>query len=225
MLTGSFYMKYFLYSIHCLFVIAIFLFTFVFLKRDVSKTTIWVDDFIKQLQSGILQINNQFLLKQENVGSVSVGSFADVVGGTSTVDSSSDLITQQMVSDTFLEYGESNIALEVQTGKMSGYGPDCYGCSGYLASGRYVGNGITTYTDSVYGDVRILAGDIRYPYGTIVRVKNSRLGDFLAIVLDRGASIGFGKQFLFDLLYASESLAALDEVSYQVTFEILRYGF
>ena len=115
--------------------------------------------------------------------------------------------------------------LETQVGSMSGYGPDCKGCSGYLANGLYVGDGTIYYSDAKYGSVRILAGDRSYPEGTIVRVKNSKLSEFIGIVLDRGGSIGFGKAHLFDLLYPSQVLAAKDEVSYNVTFEILRYGY
>lgn len=115
--------------------------------------------------------------------------------------------------------------LEKQVGSLSGYGPDCKGCSGYLASGRYVGDGNIYYSDSTYGTVRILSGDKTYPFGTIVRVKSSSWGTFLAIVLDRGGGVGFGKTHLFDLLYASNSLAYDYGVSYNTVFEILRYGY
>lgn len=115
--------------------------------------------------------------------------------------------------------------LEKQVGSLSGYGPDCKGCSGYLASGRYVGDGNIYYSDSTYGTVRILSGDKTYPFGTIVRVKSSSWGTFLAIVLDRGGGVGFGKTHLFDLLYQSNSLAYDYGVSYNTVFEILRYGY
>ena len=115
--------------------------------------------------------------------------------------------------------------LEKQVGSLSGYGPDCKGCSGYLASGRYVGDGNIYYSDSTYGTVRILSGDKTYPFGTIVRVKSSSWGTFLAIVLDRGGGVGFGKTHLFDLLYPSNSLAYDYGVSYNTVFEILRYGY
>lgn len=109
-------------------------------------------------------------------------------------------------------------------GKLSRYGPDCYGCSGYLAYGKYVGNGIIYYSDSYYGNVRILAGDRSYPFGTIVRVSFNE-ESFLGIVLDRGGAIGFNRSALFDLLYPSEYLANIDGVSYNAKFEILRIGF
>ena len=113
--------------------------------------------------------------------------------------------------------------LEVQTGAISSYGPDCVGCSGTLASGFYAGNGNIYYQDSTYGSVRIVAGDRSYPFGTIVKVSGTPLGDFNAIVLDRGGGIGFGKRFLFDLLFPSE---AEGFGSYwNITFTILRYGY
>lgn len=110
---------------------------------------------------------------------------------------------------------------EILTGKMSGYGPDCIGCSGYLANGHYVGDGNIYYNDSEYGQVRIVAGDKKYKFGTIVRINDT----MLAIVLDRGGSIGIGKKFMFDLLYASEAEANSNGVSYNTKFEILRNGF
>ena len=110
---------------------------------------------------------------------------------------------------------------EIVIGKMSGYGPDCVGCSGYLANGHYVGNGNIYYDDSEYGQVRIVAGDKKYKFGTIVRINDS----MLAIVLDRGGSIGIGKKFMFDLLYAREAEANSNGVSYNTKLEILRKGF
>ena len=104
---------------------------------------------------------------------------------------------------------------------MSGYGPDCIGCSGYLANGTYVGGGNIYYDDSEYGRVRIVAGDKKFKFGTIVRINDS----MLAIVLDRGGSIGIGKKFMFDLLYESEAEANRNGVSYNTKFEILRNGF
>ena len=121
---------------------------------------------------------------------------------------------------------KNEVVLETQIGKMSGYGPDCYGCSGYLASGGYVGEGKIYYNDFTYGKVRIVAADPKYKFGTIVRISNSNLSDeFLAIVLDRGGAIGLDKRCMFDLLYSSEEEANIDGISDDVVFEILRYGY
>ena len=114
--------------------------------------------------------------------------------------------------------------LEVQKGGLSAYGPDCSGCSGYLASGRYVGEDIY-YNDSQYGQIRIVAGDRSYKYGTIVKIKSSKIGnDIIAIVLDRGG-VGLSNRYMFDLLFESEKAALKFGSFSDVTFEILRYGY
>lgn len=113
--------------------------------------------------------------------------------------------------------------LEKHTGTMSAYGPDCVGCSGHLATGFDARKSIT-YHDGKYGDVRIVAGDKKYPFGTIVHIKGSGL-DFNAIVLDRGGDIGIGRRFMFDLLCVSEGKASEFGTRYNMTFEIMRYGY
>ena len=146
------------------------------------------------------------------------------------IDASEEIIDKYDLIDNEVEWIDDNDTyisseiLDVVYGKLSRYGPDCYGCSGYLAYGKYVGNGIINYSDSYYGDVRILAGDRSYPFGTIVRVSFNE-ESFLGIVLDRGGAIGFNKAALFDLLYPSEYLANIDGVNYNTKFEILRIGF
>lgn len=147
------------------------------------------------------------------------------------VYASNEIIDKDIFQDDIEVYEDMDIDTrvdiydnEVQIGKLSRYGPDCYLCSGYLAYGIYVGNGNIYYNDSYYGNVRILAGDKFYPFGTIVKVSYDTTS-FFGIVLDRGGAIGFGKSALFDLLYPSEDLANVDGVNYNTKFEILRYGF
>lgn len=110
-------------------------------------------------------------------------------------------------------------------GSLSGYGPDCKGCSGKTSTGWDLRNGNIYYPDTKYGRVRIVAADRSIPFGSMVRVKNSKIGTFLAIVLDRGSGVGIGKKHLFDLAFESESKAAAFMVSYNVTFEIIREGY
>ena len=116
-------------------------------------------------------------------------------------------------------------SLEKQVGTISAYGPDCRGCSGHLGGGFDASDGSYIYTDPTYGNVRIVAGDPQYPYGTIIRVSNTKAGDFNAIVLDRGGDIGIGRRFLFDLLFPSEADAAAFGTSYDVTVDVLRFGY
>ena len=132
--------------------------------------------------------------------------------------------SNEIIIDDELDDEVVDDVLEIQLGKLSRYGPDCYLCTGYLAYCLYVGSGTIYYNDNYYGNVRILAGDKSYPFGTIVRVSYDR-ESFLGIVLDRGGSIGFNGKALFDLLYPNEYLANKDGINYNTKFEILRYGF
>ena len=128
---------------------------------------------------------------------------------------SNSLVTGNIITDV----------LETQVGTMSSYGPDCVGCSWRLGGGYDARSGNYTYNDKTYGTVRIVAGDASYPYGSIVRVKGSKLGEFYAIVLDRGGAIGKGKRFMFDLLFPNESLALGHGTEKGLVFEIVRYGY
>lgn len=171
------------------------------------------------------QIQSESLVLESNDFSETEFDKGSVTSPKTIVEEKEEVITEAVSSDIGATEVTTDV-LETQVGKMSGYGPDCRGCSGYLASGSYVGDGTIYYSDAVYGQVRILAGDAAYPFGTIVRIKDSRVSsEFIGIVLDRGGAIGFGKKFLFDLLYPSEQLALKDEVSYNTTFEILRFGY
>lgn len=113
-------------------------------------------------------------------------------------------------------------------GKMTGYGPDCYGCSGITASGKNVLNGNIYYQDKTFGNIRIVAGDRSIPFGSIIRISGTSISaePVLAIVLDRGGMIGFqeGKHSYFDLLYESEK-AAMVAGRQDATFELLRNGY
>ena len=115
--------------------------------------------------------------------------------------------------------------LETVVGTMSGYGLDCKGCSGVVGA-RYDARGNNLrYNDPVYGECRIVAGDKKYPYGTVVRVVDSKIGTFNAIVLDRGGDIGIGRRYMFDLLFMTEKESYNFGLSRNTTFEILRYGY
>lgn len=113
-------------------------------------------------------------------------------------------------------------------GKMTGYGPDCYGCSGITASGKNVLNGNIYYQDKTFGNIRIVAGDRSIPFGSIIRISGTTISTepILAIVLDRGGMIGFqeGKHSYFDLLYETERAATVVGMQ-NATFELLRSGY
>lgn len=82
------------------------------------------------------------------------------------------------------------------TGRITGYGADCYGCSGQVycpdANRKYhhlVKDG-ENYIDDEYGEVRILAGarDL-FECGTIITVDSPRSERFIGIILDTGGDM------------------------------------
>lgn len=117
-------------------------------------------------------------------------------------------------------------AIETFVGNITGYGPDCYGCtgSGNTASGYNIKNTMY-YQDTTYGQLRILAADRSIPIGTIIRVSGLKVYDvpFLAIVLDRGGAIT-GTHM--DLAFTTEKDPLVSQIgnSKNITYEVLKYG-
>lgn len=108
-------------------------------------------------------------------------------------------------------------------GNMSFYQANCTDCSGITSTGIDISDGRLYYQDHTYGNVRIVAAGQEIKKWSIVRIKNSSLGSsVLAIVLDRGGSIGVGKTFLIDML--TNSNENKDGVDRNITVEVLRNG-
>jgi uncharacterized protein YabE (DUF348 family)/3D (Asp-Asp-Asp) domain-containing protein len=74
--------------------------------------------------------------------------------------------------------------LESFTANVTAFLATCPGCTGITANGTDVRT-TTTFSDSTFGTVRIIAADRKFPFGTIINV--SGVGN--AIVLDRGGSV------------------------------------
>ena len=160
---------------------------------------------------------------------------------TSTFDSFKEEKTEEVVEEETVEEVVSNFeeevsnntveasvitdVLETQVGTMSAYGLDCAGCSGRVGASYDAAGNNARYYDPVYGECRIIAADPKYPYGSIIRVKDSTIGTFNAIVLDRGGAIGIGRRFMVDLLFNTEAEASNFGLSRNTTFEVLRYGY
>ena len=131
-------------------------------------------------------------------------------------------VQEEKTESSYIEEASTYNVIESYTGTLTGYGPDCYGCSGNTTAGYYVGNTIY-YDDATFGTVRIVASDPSIPLYSIVRISNiPGVDPIIAIVLDRGGNVVFDRFTLFDLLFESESSAM--NTAYNVNFEILRKG-
>lgn len=122
----------------------------------------------------------------------------------------------------------------VYTGKLTGYGADCAGCSGYVAcrtpNGKVNLRDGYYYNDTAYGSVRILsAATSAFPCGTIIQVNNGIMGEFTAIVLDTGGSMRSAwsrGEVWMDLAFSSNSDAGIRSAnSTNTTFKVLRQGW
>lgn len=124
------------------------------------------------------------------------------------------------------------------SGKLTGYGPDCPGCSkvGNVACRTKEGTNHSLtydglyYNDSVYGEARILAADnSAFPCGTIVKVNNGVLSEFVGIVLDSGSAMRKAwKEGIvwMDLAFVSQEEALTGgATSSNTSFEVQRWGW
>ncbi len=112
------------------------------------------------------------------------------------------------------------------TGTITGYGPDCEGCGGRVGCPprQDVRDGNIYFNDATYGTIRIVATDPVIPCGTIVKISNFRFSSepIIAIALDRGSAI---KGLTMDLLFESEKVTAPIGRQYNISYEILRWGW
>lgn len=126
-------------------------------------------------------------------------------------------------------------------GRVSGYGPDCPGCSkvGNVAcktrekkSHSLINDGIY-YEDSEFGKLRIIAAALKgFPCGTVVKITKPGKDPYMTIVLDTGASMAnsWAKGSVwFDLAYTTQKdkkvLGADGLTGNNMKFEVQRWGW
>lgn len=153
---------------------------------------------------------------------VNVMFVSEIADGNAFLDEKDESKDKKSEEPVYVEEEPDYNVIRTYVGTLTGYGPNCSGCSGKTASGYDVRN-TSTYMDPEFGEVRIVAADALIPFYTIVRISNIPDTDpIIAIVLDTGGAVGFGKHALFDLLFPSEQVAM--PLTYNVKFEILREG-
>ena len=157
------------------------------------------------------------------------------VVGLSYVTADNNVKHVQLMEEQIIEKGTGAYGLFV--GTLTGYGPDCIGCSkvGNVACKTRTGekhslitDGIY-YTDEEYGHVRILSAATAFPCGTIVQVTKQGQIPFYAVVLDRGGSMNSawaqGRVWM-DLAYEANAMAGNDSLTGKnIEFSVQRWGW
>lgn len=123
-------------------------------------------------------------------------------------------------------------------GRLTGYGPDCPGCSVVGNVSCLTKNGTRHslindgiyYSDEMYGNVRILAADnTLFPCGTVIKVDNGHLSEFYGIVLDTGSTMrnAWKKGNVWvDLAFSSQAVALTGgATSSNTKFSVQRWGW
>lgn len=149
------------------------------------------------------------------------------------VDSEGNVVkTVQEKVDEVIEVG--TISPRSYIGTLTGYGPDCPGCTGIVACSTKNGGNHNLYTDGVtyyddtYGAVSILAAyNPEFPCGTIIDFSDGSGKTTTGIVLDTGGAMisAWNRgQVLIDLAFSSEQ-AAMMGTRYNVRFNVKRVGW
>ncbi len=162
-----------------------------------------------------------------------------LVEGENGLDYTYDGLTYVHISDSKNEVVKvgSGKAGEYK-GRLTGYGPDCPGCSsvGNVSCKTKEGtkhsliyDGIY-YNDSTYGPLRILAADnSEFPCGTVIKVDNGILDEFYGIVLDTGSTMrkAWNEGVVWiDLAFSSQKEALTGHAtSLNTNFSVQRWGF
>lgn len=156
------------------------------------------------------------------------------VGIKTTKENDEKIIVKEPVTE-IIEQGTGREGEYV--GRITGYGPDCPGCSkaGTVAchtenrgTHSLIIDGIY-YEDKEYGKVRILSAASAFPCGTIIKVDDGKTEPFYGVVLDRGGSMNSAWKngtVWIDLAYASSSDAKVGGITGKnIKFSVQRWGF
>lgn len=187
-------------------------------------------------------INEVQAYETEYVYNAAMPSTADpltLVEGVNGLEYTYDGLTYTHLSDKVNEVVQVGTGMQgIYNGKLTGYGPDCPGCSAVgnvsCLTREGVNHSLSTnglyYTDVTYGSLRILAADhLLFPCGTVVKVNNGILNEFYGIVLDTGYAMrnAWTQGIVWmDLAFSSQAEALTGgATSSNTTFSVQRWGW
>lgn len=181
-------------------------------------------------------ITNQVTTKKNNKSTLQNNK--NVTNIEPTNENKTNTETSTIGSNKVITSEKTTASLAEYTGRLTGYGPDCVGCSkvGNVAcrtrekkAHSLINDGIY-YTDQEYGKVRILAAATsKFKCGTIVVVTKPGMEPFTGIVLDTGGSMrkawANGNVWM-DLAYSSNAMSGSDNLTGKnIKFSVQRWGW
>jgi hypothetical protein len=182
------------------------------------KNRIIIDILVGLLIGSILLICIIFTKKSNNVSETQIEPQITSETTTSSTTSTTTTKTTKKTTKT-TQRATTKISPQNTNGfRLTHYGYDC--CkTGRTATGYDLSKTIY-YNDKTYGKVRVVAMCSKYPFYSIIKIKNYRSsGDILAIVLDRGVGCG-----TIDLAVENEKTASKYGIQKNVQIEMLRRG-
>lgn len=151
-------------------------------------------------------------------------------------DKKGNKITVQEMVPEVVQVGTGKIGS--YSGRLTGYGPDCVGCSktGSVACKTRDGKKYSLiydgiyYTDSEYGNVRIVSTPVAlFPCGTIIEIDNGKTEPFIVVALDHGSSMNrawSNGSVWIDLAFSSQVDAKNGNTSSKdAKFQVKRWGW
>jgi len=188
-------------------------------------------------------LNEVIAYETEYVYNQNIPSTADpltLVEGVNGLDYTYDGLTYTHLSDKVNEVIQVGTGAQgIYNGKLTGYGPDCPGCSqvGNVScltregtNHSLINDGLY-YKDITYGNLIILAADhTMFPCGTVVKVNNGILNEFYGIVLDTGIAMRNAWRnegiVWMDLAFSSQKEALTGgATSSNTNFSVQRWGW
>lgn len=220
--------------ISCLLISVSFLFSGSMIKKERLEVANTNEDKSYHAQNEIIPYETKIVYNSKTPSTIKKVLVEGEVGISTTKENEEKVTIKEPVTE-IIEQGTG--AAGNYVGRITGYGPDCPGCSktGTVAChtenrGKHslITDGIY-YEDKEYGKVRILSAASAFPCGTIIEVDDGKIEPFYGVVLDRGGSMNAAWNngtVWIDLAYASISDAKAGGITGKnIKFSVQRWGF
>ena len=220
--------------VSCLLIGFVSIFSGTIIKKELLETTNINEDKSYSALNETIPYETKIVYNSKTPSTIKKILVPGEVGISTIKENDEKVIVKEPVTE-IIEQGTG--AAGEYVGRITGYGPDCPGCSstGTVAChtenrGKHslITDGIY-YEDKEYGKVRILSAASAFPCGTIIKVDNGKIEPFYGVVLDRGGSMNSvwkNGTVWIDLAYASSADARAGGITGRnIKFSVQRWGF